>query len=250
MNSIVAIIRNTETKGQLNKLRDQGNVPAIIYGGKSENQKISLTKKQVKTLIEKENFSSDVLVLKIDDKEYNVLPREISFDTVSDEPIHIDFLRVVAGSKINLEIPVKFINDDKCPGLKRGGVLNIVRRKVELTCPTENIPKEIIVDLNELDIGASIKISSVKLPENVIPTITDRDFVVATVAAPTVIKEPEKPAEETTAEGAEGETPVEGAEAATKEGDQSKKDDKGKDSAPDKKTEEKKPSEKKPAEKK
>ena len=115
---------------------------------------------------------------------------------------------------------------------------------MELKCPGENIPDEIIVDLTGTDIGTSIKISSVKLPENVIPTITDRDFVVATVAAPTVIKEPEKPSEETPTEGAEGETPTEGAEAATKEGDASKKDDKTKDGASDKKPDEKKSAEK------
>ncbi len=205
MNALDATIRLTSTKGELTSLRKNGNVPAIMYGGKDENQKIYLSKKQVKLLIEKENFSSDVILIKLDGKEYNVLPREITFDVVSDEPIHIDFLRIVAGSNINLEIPVKFINEDKCPGLKRGGVLNIVRRKVELKCPTEKIPNEIIVDLDNLDIGASIKISSVNLPENVLPTITDRDFVIATVAAPTVVKEPEKPAEtsEETSESAE-----------------------------------------------
>tara|TARA_B100000941_G_scaffold170277_1_gene121331 strand:+ start:173 stop:526 length:354 start_codon:yes stop_codon:yes gene_type:complete len=115
---------------------------------------------------------------------------------------------------------------------------------------SETIPDEIVVDLTGTDIGTSIKISSIKLPDNVLPTITDRDFVVATVAAPTVIKEPEKPAEETPAEGAEGEAPVEGAVAAGKEGDAAKKDEKAKDSAADKKTEEKKPAEKKPPEKK
>jgi len=128
--------------------------------------------------------------------------------------------------------------------------LNIVRRKVELKCPAETIPNEIIVDLTGTDIGTSIKISSVKLPDNVKPTITDRDFVVATVAAPTVIKEPEKPAEETPAEGAEGVAPVEGADAANKDGDQNKKDEKSKDGASEKKPEEKKPAEKKPPEKK
>ncbi len=244
MNSLEAILRKTETKGQLNKLRDQGNVPAVVYGGKTENQKISLTKKQVKTLLEKENFSSDVMILKIEGKDYNVLPREISFDTVSDEPIHIDFLRIVEGSKIDLEIAVKFINEEKCPGLKRGGVLNIVRRKVELTCPSENIPKELIVDLNDLDIGASIKISSVKLPENVKPTISDRDFVVATVAAPTVVKEPEKPAE-TTEEGAEN------VEAGAEGGSEAAGEDKSKDSADNKNKEgEKKDDQKTQSEKK
>ena len=244
MNSLDAILRKTETKGQLNKLREQGNVPAVVYGGKTENQKISLTKKQVKILLEKENFSSDVMVLKIGDKELNVLAREITFDTVSDEPIHIDFLRIVEGSKIDLQIPVKFINDDKCPGLKRGGVLNIVRRKVELTCPTENIPKELIVDLNDLDIGASIKISSINLPVNVTPTISDRDFVIATVAAPTVVKEPEKPAESTEESSENVETGAEGVSDTAG-------DDKSKDNADNKNKEgEKKEDQKSQSEKK
>mgnify|MGYP001361809494 FL=1 len=125
-----------------------------------------------------------------------------------------------------------------------------MRRKVELKCPAENIPNDITVDLNGTDIGTSIKISSVKLPENVIPTITDRDFVVATVAAPTVIKEPEKPAEEAAVEGAEGDAPAEGAEAAAKDGETVKKDEKAKEGATDKKSEEKKSTEKKPTEKK
>ena len=132
----------------------------------------------------------------------------IDFDTVTDQPIHLDFLRIVKGAKVILEIPVKFINHELSPGLKRGGVLNIVRRKVELRCPTENIPTELVVDLNNLDIGASIKISFINLPDNVKPTIQGRDFVIATVAAPTVVKEPEKPAE---ADGDGGET----AEAST-----------------------------------
>ena len=245
MNSLDALIRNTNTKGELSELRVKGFVPAIMYGGKEENQKISLDKKQVKTLIDKENFSSDVIKLKVDGKEYNVLAREIMFDTVSDEPIHIDFLKIVSGSKINLDIAVKFLNDDKCPGLKRGGVLNIVRRKVELRCPTENIPKEIVVDLEDLDIGASIKISSVKLPENVKPTITDRDFVIATVAAPTIVKEPEKPAE-TTEEGVDG-GDVTAAEGSTEGADEkcktSTEGDTGK--VGDKKEDQKTPSEKK-----
>ena len=170
--------------------------------GAKKKIKISLSKKHLVTLIEQENFASAVIAIKLEGKELNVLPREVSFDTISDEPIHVDFLRIVSGSKINLEIPVKFINNEKSPGLKRGGVLNIVRRKVELKCPAEKIPGELIVDLDNLDIGASIKISSINLPENVNPTITDRDFVIATVAAPTVVKEPEKPSE-TAEEGAD-----------------------------------------------
>ena len=154
---------------------------------------------------------SNIINLKIEGKDLNVLPREVKFDILSDEPTHVDFFRIVKGGKVVLQIPVKFINSDKSPGLKRGGVLNIVRRKVELKCPTENIPNELVVDLEGVDIGQSFKISSIKLPENVHPTIQGRDFVVATLAAPTVIKEPEKPAE--AAEGAEA-TGEEGAAQA------------------------------------
>ena len=209
MNSIEASIRNTNTKGQVNALRSKGIVPAIVYGGKNQNQKISVSKKVIKLLVDKENFLSNILTLNIEGNSQNVLPREIKFDTITDEPMHVDFLRIVKGAKIALEIPVKFINNEKSPGLKRGGVLNIVRRKVELKCPTENIPDELVVDLENKDIGESFKISSIKLPEGVTPTIQGRDFVVATLAAPTIIKEPEKPAEET----AEGEEGAEGAEA-------------------------------------
>ena len=233
MNSIDANTRTTKTKGDLNLLRAKGEIPAVIYGGKDKNQNISFSKKALKILIDKENFLSNIISIKIEGKDLNVLPREVVFDTVTDEPIHVDFLRIVKGGKVTLEIPVKFINNDNCPGLKRGGVLNIVRRKVELNCPTENIPSELVVDLEGVDIGQSFKISSIELPDNVTPTIQGRDFVVATLAAPTVIKEPEKPAETTEgAEGTEGDatTKAEGAEgdakAAATEGDKTdKKDD-------------------------
>ena len=218
MNTLEANIRSTKTKGELNTLRSQGNVPAVIYGGQDKNQNISVSKKTLINLLERDNFLSNIIKLKIDGKDQNVLPRDVKFDILSDEPTHVDFLRIVKGGKVILQIPVKFINSDKSPGLKRGGVLNIVRRKVELKCPTENIPNELIVDLDGVDIGQSFKISAIKLPENVHPTIQGRDFVVATLAAPTVIKEPEKPAE--AVEGAEA-TGEEGATQATEgaEGD-------------------------------
>ena len=249
MSNLKAIKRESTSTGSNNKLRSEGLIPAVLYGGKDANQNISIQIKEIKNLINSDTFLSKVLEIDIDGKKEKVIPRDVAYNVVSEEPIHIDFMRIVSGKKIILEIPVKFINHPDSPGLKRGGVLNIVRRKVELRCPAENIPDEITVDLAGTDIGTSIKISSVKLPDNVIPTITDRDFVVATVAAPTVIKEPEKPAEETTAEGAEGEAPAEGAEAAAKDGDGAKKDDKAKEGA-DKKPDDKKPAEKKPAEKK
>ena len=250
MSNLKAIKRENLSSGSNNKLRAKGFIPAILYGGKDPNQNISISKKDFSNIINSETFLSKVLELDLDGKKEKVIPRDVAYHVVSEEPMHIDFMRIVSGKKIILEIPVKFINHPDSPGLKRGGVLNIVRRKVELKCPAESIPDEIVVDLAGTDIGTSIKISSVKLPENVIPTITDRDFVVATVAAPTVIKEPEKPAEETPAEGAEGEAPAEGAEAAAKEGDPAKKDDKAKEGSADKKSTDKKPEEKKPAEKK
>ena len=214
MISLEANIRTDKTKGQLNAIRNSGNVPAIIYGGKNENQKISISKKLLKTLIEKENFLSNIITLSVDGKSQNVLPREVKYDILSDEPNHVDFLRVVPGVKIKIEVPVNFINHEKSPGLKRGGVLNIVRRKVELKCPSEKIPENLVIDLDGVDIGESFKISSINLDSEVTPTIQGRDFVIATLAAPTVMKEPEKPAE---AEAAEGEG-AEGAEAAAAEG--------------------------------
>ena len=250
MSNLKAIKRVSSSSGSNNKLRSKGLIPAILYGGKEANQNISIEKKDIKNLIHSDTFLSKVLELDVEGKKERVIPRDIAFNVVSEEPIHIDFMRIVSGKKIILEIPVKFVNHADSPGLKRGGVLNIVRRKIELRCPAESISDEIIIDLAGTDIGTSIKISSVKLPENVAPTITDRDFVIATVASPTVIKEPEKPAEgEAVAEGAEGETPADGVEATGKDGDGAKKDDKAKESA-DKKPDEKKPSEKKPAEKK
>tara|TARA_B100001057_G_scaffold18654_1_gene17221 strand:- start:551 stop:1300 length:750 start_codon:yes stop_codon:yes gene_type:complete len=249
MSNLKAIKRENTSSGSNNKLRSDGLIPAILYGGKEANQNISIEKKDIKNLINSDTFLSKVLELEVNGKKEKVIPRDVAFNVVSDEPIHIDFMRIVSGKKIILEIPVKFINSPESPGLKRGGVLNIVRRKIELRCPAENIPNEIIIDLKGTDIGTSIKISSVKLQDNVVPTITDRDFVIATVASPTVIKEPEKPAEGEAAEGAEGEVPAEGAEATTKDGDGAKKDDKAKEGA-DKKPDEKKPAEKKPAEKK
>ena len=254
MNSIEANIRDNSSKGQLNSIRNNGNVPAIVYGGKDQNQKISISKKLLKVLIEKENFLSSIITLNVNGKPQNVLPREIKYHVISDEPTHVDFLRVLPGVKIKINVPVNFINHEKSPGLKRGGVLNIVRRQVELKCPSEKIPSSLTLDLDGIDIGESFKISSVKLEDDVVPTIQGRDFVIATLAAPTVMKEPEKPAEGETAEGAEGETATEGAEAtaaaAGKDGDTSKKDEKGKESSSDKKPADKKTAEKKPAEKK
>ena len=158
MNSLDANIRENTTKGQLNTIRESGNVPGIIYGGKDENQKVSVSKKLLKVLIEKENFLSNIITLNVDGKPQNVLQREVKYHIISDEPTHVDFLRVLPGVSIKIEVPVNFINHDKSPGLKRGGVLNIVRRKVELKCPSEKIPENLTLDLDGIDIGESFKI--------------------------------------------------------------------------------------------
>ena len=246
MNSLQASLRESNTKGQLNAIRNNGEVPAIVYGGDEKNQKISISKKLLKTLIEKENFLSNIITLDINGNSQNVLPREVKYHIISDEPSHVDFLRVLPGVKIKIEVPVNFINHEKSPGLKRGGVLNIVRRKVELKCPSEKIPENLTIDLDGVDIGESFKISSITLDTEVTPTIQGRDFVIATLAAPTVMKEPEKPAEAEAAEGEEGAEGAEGAAAAA-DGDKSAADG-GKGDK--KEGDDKKPAEKKPAEEK
>ena len=246
-NNLKATKRETKTKGQLNTLRSKGFIPAVLYGGESPNLKLSINEKFVNDVLRSENFLSTVIDLDIDGKKEKVIPRDVTYHVTSEKPTHIDFMRIIQGSKIILEIPVKFKNNDQCSGLKKGGVLNIVRRKIELKCEAGNIPEDIEVDLAGLDIGTSIRISSVALPKDAKLTITDRDFVVATIAAPTIVKEPEKAAEETAAEGEEA-AAAEGTEtpAPGNEGDATKKEDKGKEAPGDKKQ----PADKKTPEKK
>ena len=225
MNSLEANTRNTKSKGDIRSLRLKGIVPGIIYGGSEENSKVSVSKKTLKILIDKENFLSNIITLNLDGKAQNVLPREITYDVISDQPTHIDFLRVVPGVKIRIEVPVQFINHELSPGLKKGGVLNIVRRRIELKCPSEKIPEAITIDLDGIDIGESFKISSIKLEESVTPTIIGRDFVIATLAAPTVMKEPEKPAEaeaEGTEAAADGKDATPAVDGDKKEGEEKK----------------------------
>jgi large subunit ribosomal protein L25 len=232
MNSLDANTRDSKSKGDVRSLRLAGNIPGIVYGGPEQNQKITVLKKTVKSLLDKGSFLSNIITLNLDGKPQNVLPREISYNVLSDEPTHIDFLRIVPGVKIRIEVPVEFINHETSPGLKRGGVLNIVRRKIELKCPSEKIPSVITLDLDGVEIGESFKISAVKLEEGVTPTITGRDFVIATLAAPTVMKEPEKPAEEAAAEEGAAE---EGKEAAPAAADGDKKDGDDKKASEEKK---------------
>ena len=147
INNLRAAKRETKTKGQLNILRTKGFIPAILYGGKSPNLKISIEEKFVKDILRSENFLSTVFDIDIDGKKEKVIPREVTYHVLSERPTHIDFMRIVGGSEIILEIPVKFKNNEECAGLKKGGVLNIVRRKIELKCHAENIPNDIIVEV-------------------------------------------------------------------------------------------------------
>ena len=220
LNTLEVNIRETKTKSEIKKLRSDGFVPGVLYGDVEKNVNLSVKKNSLEKFLKSGNFMSKVIDIKVNGKDYKVLPRSIDFNKLTNQPIHIDFQTMSAGTKVIVWIPVKFINENICPGLKMGGVLNIVRRKVELSCPADQIPSELIVDLGEKQINESIHISSIVLPENVKPTILDRDFTIATVAAPTVVKEPEPAAVEAVAEGAEG---AEGA-AASADGAADKKD--------------------------
>jgi len=220
LNILEVNVRETKTKADVKKLRLDGFVPGVLYGDIDKNLNLSIKKNSLEKFLKSGNFMSKVIEIKVDGKDYKVLPRAIEFNKLTNQPIHIDFQTLSAGTKVVVWIPVKFINENICPGLKMGGVLNIVRRKVELSCPADQIPSELIVDLAEKQINESIHISAVKLPENVKPTILDRDFTIATVAAPTVVKEPEPAAAEAVTEGTEG---AEGA-AASADGAADKKD--------------------------
>ncbi len=192
---IEAITRDTKKKSELSKLRLNGFVPGILYGDIEKNISLSIKKTTLDRFLKTTNFKSKVIKISLEGKEFEVLPRDVEFDNLSNQPIHVDFQKLSANTKVIVWIPVKFLNEETCPGLKMGGVLNIVRRKVELDCPADKIPSELVVDLAEKEIGETIRISAIKLPEGVIPTIKDRDFTIATVAAPTVVKEPEPAAE-------------------------------------------------------
>ena len=209
--SLDAEIRPGAGKSSVKKVISAGKIPSVIYGLGEDPINISLDKILVQKEINAGGFLTRIFSLNIDGKKNLAIPREVQFHPLSDQPIHVDFLRLAPDSKITLDIPTRFINEETSPGLKRGGVLNVNRRTIQLSCPASNIPEEIVFDLDGLEIGDTIRISSVTLPDGVIPLITDRDFTVASVAAPTVVKEPEAPVEgEGEGEGeGEVETPTE-----------------------------------------
>tara|TARA_B100000579_G_scaffold74102_1_gene56962 strand:- start:64 stop:771 length:708 start_codon:yes stop_codon:yes gene_type:complete len=204
-----AEIRHGAGKSSVKKVISAGKIPSVIYGLGEDPINIALDKILVQKEINAGGFLTRIFSLNIEGKKNLAIPREVQFHPLSDQPIHIDFLRLAADSKITLDIPTRFINEETSPGLKRGGVLNVNRRTVQLSCPANNIPEEIIFDLDGLEIGDTIRISSATLPEGVVPLITDRDFTVASVAAPTVVKEPETTTEGEGEAESEGETPAE-----------------------------------------
>ena len=203
MNSYKALDRNKEA-GSTFSLLSKGMVPGIIYGKGSEPTKIALEDKLLKKLMNTGSFYSTIIDIDINGKVEKILPKQLQYHPVSDKLIHFDFLRVQENTKVNVEIPIEFLNQEKCPGLKKGGVLNTVRRLVELSCNANNIPSKLEFDLINSEIGDAVKISNIILPEGVNPTIKDRDFVIATLVPPTV--EVETKTEETSEEGAEDKT--------------------------------------------
>jgi large subunit ribosomal protein L25 len=191
-----AEVRDRVGKGSARQLRRSGRVPAVIYGEKQPPKAIALSYKDVYKKIQEGGFLTTLATIDVDGEKYQVLPKEYQVDPVRDFLMHVDFLRVGKDTVVTVNVPVHFVNEDDAPGITRGGVLNVVRHEIEFTCPATAIPEYIEVDLTGLDIGDSVHISAVKLPEGVSPTITDRDFTIATVAAPAVLKTEEAAQEE------------------------------------------------------
>lgn len=196
--TLPAEARDRAGKGASRALRREGRVPAVIYGGKENPTPIHVEEKALSLQLGTGHFMNSIVLIEIGGKKVQTLPKDVALDPVSDRPLHVDFLRLAKGAKIEVEVPVIFINEEASPGLKKGGVLNVVRHELELVCEADRIPAEIEIDVTGLEVGDSIHISSVSLPEGSESAITDRDFTIATVVAPSALKRSE-------AEGEEGE---------------------------------------------
>ncbi len=168
--------------GGARAVRREGRIPGIIYGGSDKPLNISLETKEVSKQISTGHFQSTVYMLDMDGTKIRAIPRDVQVDPIRDFPIHVDFLRLAKNASVDVDVPVHFLNEAASPGLKRGGVLNVVRHEITLRCPADNIPDSIKVDLTGTEIGDSVHISAVKLPEGAVPTITDRDFTIFTIA--------------------------------------------------------------------
>ncbi len=190
MTQVIALAaegRERAGKGTARQTRRDGRIPAVIYGGKQAPITISLDQRGFVRILQKPGFFTHLFDVTVDGATHRVLPRDVQFHPVTDVPLHVDFLRVTGDTRITVMVPVEFVGQDKSAGLKKGGVLNIVRHEIEVTAVADNIPEHITVSCEGFDVGESIHISSVKLPEGVKPTI-DRDFTIATIAAPSGLK--------------------------------------------------------------
>jgi len=186
---IQAVARDRVGKGAARAVRREGRVPAVIYGAGAAADPVALDFNQTKQLILAGKFLTTIFEIDVDGRKTRAIPRDYQLDPVRDFPIHVDFLRLAEGQRIKVEVPVHFINQEASPGLKRGGMLNVVRHTVELEVAPEDIPEALTADLTGVDIGDSLHISAIRLPEGAKPTITDRDFTVATLVAPSGLKE-------------------------------------------------------------
>ncbi len=189
-----AKLRDRAGKGAARATRRAGLIPAVIYGDKKDPVMVTLEPRSFVRELHKPGFFAKLMDLEIEGVTHRTLPRDVQFHPVTDSPMHVDFLRVGASTKVTVEVPVHFVDQDKSPGLKRGGILNIVRHEIELVCRADAIPEGLTISLEGRDIGDSIHISAVALPEGTHPTITDRDFTIASVAPPTVVREDSAPA--------------------------------------------------------
>lgn len=192
--TLAAQPRDRVGKGAARATRREGRVPAVLYGDKKEPIAFSLDPKVLGRLLSRPGFFSHLIDLELDGTKHRALARDVQLHPVSDSPLHVDFVRVSAGFRTHVQIPVVFENQAASPGLKRGGVLNIVRHELDLVVAADNIPERIVIDLSGLDIGDSVHISAITLPEGSTSAIADRDFTIATIAAPTVKAEEEAPA--------------------------------------------------------
>ena len=186
--TLSAETRDRAGKGASRELRRQNRGPAVIYGNKQEPELIHVEEKALIKLLMTGHFSNSVVEIELGGKKQITIPKDVAFHPVSDRPMHVDFLRIVKGAKVDVEVPVMFVNEGASPGLKRGGVLNIVRHELELICENDKIPDDIQIDVAGFDIGDSIHISHVKLPKGSESKITDRDFTIATIVAPSALK--------------------------------------------------------------
>ena len=219
--------RERAGKGASRALRREGRVPAVIYGGKEEPTLIHVESKELVKQLMTGHFMNSIVEIELDGDTMRTLPKDVALDPVTDRPVHADFLRMVKGGKIEVDVPVVFINEEASPGLKKGGVLNVVRHELELICENDKIPSEIVIDVTGKEVGDSIHISEVELPEGSESAITDRDFTIATLVAPSALKKAEDEAAEGEEgiEGEEGETEVTEQDAETVEGEADQSDD-------------------------